>query len=63
MGVQLEVETDTSLEEAETPQPKQGANEYSKEKPPRTVFTGYSLKKNPGPSRKLIVSQVVGARE
>ena len=53
VGEQLEAETDTCLEKTETPQPKQGAHE----KLSRTVSTGYSLRKNPLPSRKLIVSQ------
>ena len=64
-GAQLEAETDIHLEEVETPQPRQDANEYPStvRNPPEMLSTGYSLRKHPRPSRKLIDSQVVEARD
>ena len=63
VDIQLEAETDTCSEEVEIPQPKQGANERPTGNPPRTVSTGYSLRKNPRPSRKLINSQITETRD
>ena len=63
VDIQLEAETDTCSEEVEIPQPKQGANERPTGNPPRTVSTGYLLRKNPRPSRKLIDSQITEARD
>ena len=62
-GAQLEAEAGINLEEAETPQPRQGANEYPSKKPARNISAGYSLRRHPRPSRKLIDPQVVQARD